>query len=225
MLLYSYLCGTTLADKGIRRLFGTVLIDADEKLVNPNGVELRLGKHVLFHSTGEGAELSSDCFLKVSPGESVAISSVELIDFKAETVQRVLPGKMLMGFITPTTTMMREGITQASTKIDAGFRGNLNWGLRNGSTKDLVLRYGEPIFKLTVFELGQDESPEIPYGGRPRDGYQDTEGQCCPGKVAPTDGKSLPLNVLWPVLPGNDLKSRGRKWPPERSIPTRHNGG
>ena len=49
--------------------------------------------------------------------------------------------------------------------------------------------------------------------------------QCCPGKVAPTDGKSLPLNVLWPVLPGNDLKSRGRKWPPERSIPTRHNGG
>ena len=49
--------------------------------------------------------------------------------------------------------------------------------------------------------------------------------QCCPGKVTPTDGKSLPLNVLWPVLPGNDLKSRGRKWPPERSIPTRHNGG
>ena len=52
-----------------------------------------------------------------------------------------------------------------------------------------------------------------------------TSEQCCPGKVAPTDGKSLPLNVLWPVLPGNDLKSRGRKWPPERSIPTRHNGG
>ena len=51
------------------------------------------------------------------------------------------------------------------------------------------------------------------------------EYQCCPGKVAPTDGKSLPLNVLWPVLPRNDLKSRGRKWPPERSIPTRHNGG
>ena len=52
-----------------------------------------------------------------------------------------------------------------------------------------------------------------------------TQYQCCPGKVAPTDGKSLTLNALWPVLPGNDLKSRGRKWPPERSIPTRHNGG
>lgn len=48
---------------------------------------------------------------------------------------------------------------------------------------------------------------------------------CCPGKVALTDGKPLPFNVLRPVLPGNDLKSRGRKWPPERSIPMRHNGG
>ncbi len=49
--------------------------------------------------------------------------------------------------------------------------------------------------------------------------------QCCPGKVVPSDGKSRPLNVLWPVLPGNDLKSRGRKWSPERSIRTRHNEG
>ncbi len=49
--------------------------------------------------------------------------------------------------------------------------------------------------------------------------------QCCPEKVAPSDGKSRPLNVLWPVLPGNDLKSRGRKWSPERSIRTRHNEG
>ncbi len=49
--------------------------------------------------------------------------------------------------------------------------------------------------------------------------------QCCPGKVASSDGKSRPLNVLWPVLPGNDLKSRGRKWSPERSIRTRHSEG
>ena len=52
-----------------------------------------------------------------------------------------------------------------------------------------------------------------------------TCSQCCPGKVAPSDGKSRPLNVLWLVLPGNDLKSRGRKWSPERSIRTRHNEG
>lgn len=165
-----------LADRDIRRLIGSVLVGADEKLSNPNGIELRLGKDVLFHSTGEDRELSPGHFLKVNPGESVAISSMELIDFKAETVRKILPHSMLMGFITPTTTMMREGISQVATKIDAGFRGVLNWGLRNGSTRDLILQYGEPIFKLTVFELGQEESPEIAYGERPDDSYQDTEG-------------------------------------------------
>ncbi len=81
-----------------------------------------------------------------------------------------------MGFITPTTTMMREGISQVATKIDAGFRGILNWGLRNGSTKDLILQYGEPIFKLTIFALEKDETPELPYGDRPKDSYQDSTG-------------------------------------------------
>jgi len=35
---------------------------------------------------------------------------------------------MIMGLITPTTTMMREGISQVATKIDAGFKGrDLLW--------------------------------------------------------------------------------------------------
>lgn len=176
-----------LADKDIRRLIGSVLVNADEKLINPNGLELRLGKHVLFHTTEEERELEPGLFLKVNPGESVAISSIELIDFKASTVQAVLPGSALMGLITPTTTMMREGISQVSTKIDTGFRGVLNWGLRNGSTKDLILQYGEPIFKLTIFQLGEDENPEVPYGDRPDDSYQDTEGIMRSARRIPAD--------------------------------------
>jgi deoxycytidine triphosphate deaminase len=105
-----------LADKDIRNLIGSVLANADNTLINPNGIELRLGRNVLFHSTGEEAELGPGLFLKVSPGESVAISSLERIDFRTETVRKVLHGRMLMGFITPTTTMMREGISQVSTK-------------------------------------------------------------------------------------------------------------
>ena len=130
---------TILADKEIRKLIGMVLIGADENNINPNGIELRLGKHVHFHSTSEENELGPGLFLKVSPGETVTISSMEQIDFSRPTVQTVLPNAMLMGFITPTTTMMREGISQVATKVDAGFRGFLNWGLRNGSTKDLIL--------------------------------------------------------------------------------------
>lgn len=165
-----------LADRDIRRLIGSVLVSADEQNINPNGIELRLGKHVLFHSTGEEKELGPGLFLKVGPGETVSISSVEQIDFTAPTVQASFPDSMLMGLITPTTTMMREGISQVATKIDAGFRGVLNWALRNGSTKDLVIQSGEPIFKLTLFLLAQDEVPDVAYGERETDRYQDTEG-------------------------------------------------
>jgi len=165
-----------LADRDIKELIGLVLVDADEGCIHPNGIKLRLGAQVYFHSTKEKRELRRGSFLKVNPGETVLISSIEKIDFTADTVHTVYPSKMLMGFITPTTTMMREGISQVATKIDAGFRGTLNWGLRNGSCKELLLEYGEPIFKLTIFLLDKDESPDVPYGERKEDDYQDTEG-------------------------------------------------
>jgi deoxycytidine triphosphate deaminase len=200
-----------LADKEIRGLIGSVFMDAEEHLLNPNGIELRLGKHVLFHSTGEERILESGNFLKVSPGENVVISSIESIDFSEATVQRVFPGSMLMAFITPTTTMMREGISQAATKIDAGFRGRLNWGLRNSSMRDLILQYGEPIFKLTVFLLESNERPEISYGDRPRDEYQDTEGIKRSARRLPADipKSKIVCSSLTQLDPKKQLKEAG----------------
>jgi deoxycytidine triphosphate deaminase len=165
-----------LADKDIRRLLGTVILNADEKRVNPNGIEIRLGKHVLFQSTDEEKELSPDMFLKVLPGETVTISSFERFDFTRETVDKTFPDCNIMALITPTTTMMREGIMQSSTKVDSGWSGTLNWGLRNSSIRDFILGYGEPIFKLTFFLLEGDEIPEVLYGDRPDDRYQNTDG-------------------------------------------------
>ncbi|HVR09029.1 MAG TPA: hypothetical protein VMW75_13350 [Thermoanaerobaculia bacterium] len=176
-----------LPDREIRPLIGSVLVNGHVERLNPNGIELRLGKRVRFHSTNEERDLAPDCYLKVSPGESVVISSLETIDFTNETVSKYFPGKTMMGLITPTTTMMREGISQVSTKIDVGFRGNLNWGLRNSSTRDLILAFGEPIFKLTLLLLDKDESPETPYGGRPHDAYQDSAGVVRSKRQIPAD--------------------------------------
>lgn len=163
-------------DRDIRELIGNVLIDADENCLNPNGIELRLGRHVYFHSSDEEFELEPEQFLVVRPGENVIISSFEQVDFSEATVQQQFPDCMLMGWVTPTTTMMREGISQVSTKVDSGYVGNLNWRLRNGSTKDLILRYGEPIYKLTLELLEGDEKPDKSYGERERDAYQQSEG-------------------------------------------------
>lgn len=165
-----------LADKDIRKLLGTVIQDADDKRINPNGIEIRLGKHVLFQSTDEEKELEPGMFLKVLPGESVTISSFERFDFTEETIDKIFPKCNMMALITPTTTMMREGIMQSSTKIDSGFSGTLNWGLRNSSIRDFILGFREPIFKLTFFLLEGDEVPDILYGDRSNDRYQNTDG-------------------------------------------------
>lgn len=165
-----------LPDRQIHKLLGTVILDADENRINPNGIEIRLGKHGLFQSTDEEKELGPGMFLKVLPGESVTISSYETLVFTREVIHRISPGCDLMALITPTTTMMREGIMQTATKVDSGWSGALNWGLRNSSTRDFILGYGEPIFKLTIFLLEEGETPDVPYGDRAKDRYQNIQG-------------------------------------------------
>jgi hypothetical protein len=98
-----------------------------------------------------------------------------------------------MAFITPTTTMMREGILQAATKVDSGWDGTLNWGLRNSSIKDFILGYAEPIFKLTIFLLEDHEVPEVPYGQREGDVYQGTQGIARSTRKIPAD---IPKNKI-----------------------------
>jgi hypothetical protein len=118
---------------------------------------------------------------------------------------------MMMGWITPTTTMMREGISQVTTKIDAGFRGILNWSLRNSSNKDLILQFGEPIYKLTIFLLDHEEAPEVPYGDKAEQQYQDTEGILRSSRRIPSDiPKSKMVSSSFEKLdPQKQLKEAG----------------
>jgi deoxycytidine triphosphate deaminase len=168
--------GRKLSDKEISKLLTDVIRDGTEALLNPNGIELRLGNRVRFLSTSEEKEVPPEHCIKVRPGEMVMVNSLEILDFSKETVQRHFPGCMLMAWITPTTTMVREGILNAATKVDAGFCGQLNWGFRNSSLKDLVLENGESIFKLTLELLEGAEIPERVYGSREKDKYQNTSG-------------------------------------------------
>lgn len=200
-----------LPDRDVKRVIGTLIQGADEKFLNPNGIELRLGTHVRFLSTGEDKKLDEGLFLKVAPGETVLISSMEELDFTKKSVEKAFPKAMLMGLITPTTTMMREGISQAATKIDAGFRGVLNWSLRNGSTKDLILQFGEPIFKLTLFLLDENERPDVAYGERPGDRYQDSAAIVRSRRTIPVDipKKKLIASSIEKLDPKKHLREAG----------------
>ena len=167
-----------LPDKEIRKILSSIIVgDKGRNIkINPNGVELRLGNAVRFLATKEEKKIPKGHFLKINPGESVIVSSKEKIDFSSAALEAEYPGQMIMGFVTPTTTMMREGIVQAATKIDAGFKGHLNWGIRNGSTNPITLKEGGHLFKLTLLLLDENETPENPYGSQSDHIYQDTDG-------------------------------------------------
>jgi deoxycytidine triphosphate deaminase len=76
--------------------------------------------------TGEEEEIPEGHFLEIQPGDFVTVSSWEKLDFRRETFAALGKKTNLMGLITPATTMMREGFLFTTTKVDPGFRGDLN---------------------------------------------------------------------------------------------------
>jgi deoxycytidine triphosphate deaminase len=174
-----------LADKDIKKLIGICIIGGTEECVKPNSYELRLGSKIRFKLTDEEFALKEGEWLELGTGESIDITSYEKIDFSAAAVQKVFEGSMLFGLINTRTTLMREGVTQVSTKIDAGFTGVLDWELRNNYYKSLPLQFKEKIFNLIIFKLKENEIPELPYGKRPEDFYQNSEGLLPSGRKIP----------------------------------------
>jgi len=176
-----------LSDREIKKLIGDVLIKADERLISPNGIELRLGSEIRFMSTNEKRPIPDGHFVVVHPGEAVMISSVESLNFGKGVVHKHFPGCSLMALITPTTTMMREGMIQSATKVHAGYCGDLNWGFRNSSAKDFTMQQGEPLFNLTLFLLEEKEVPDVEYGGNPENKYQNSKGVVVSQRKVPAD--------------------------------------
>ena len=116
-----------LADRDLLRILEKCIIHGHQDCVKTNTYELRLGNKARFRNSDESVELKPGEYLEVGPGETVDLTSLEVIDFRRESVGLVFPSKALMGVLTSRTTLMREGISFAPTKIDPGFYGTLDW--------------------------------------------------------------------------------------------------
>ena len=163
-----------LNDTNLKKLFGTVIKDADDGCIRPNSYVLRLGSHGEFLNTGKEFELGNKVKgLRIQPGHSVAITAFEKIDFSRDVVEKIFPGADLHGFLSPTTDLSREGIITSSTQVDAGYTGTLNWTIRNTSNHVAEFIYQEKLFRLTIFRLENGEKPETLYDGeyQAKDGY------------------------------------------------------
>ena len=152
-----------LNDVEIRRILGTVIKDGVETSVRPNSYVLRLGSAGEFLTTGKefslGDEPGKKKGIKVSPGESVALTAREGIDFTRKTVQEHFPDCDLHAFISPTTDLQREGVVAPTTQIDAGYEGTLNWTLSNSSSEERRFVYEERLFRLAILKLAWASGP------------------------------------------------------------------
>jgi deoxycytidine triphosphate deaminase len=173
---FLYLMANVLPDREIKKLLGHAIIDGSESCIRINSYEVRLGHKAKFDSTGEEVEIPAGHFLEIEPGDFVTVGSLESFDFSAEILKTIGMENGLFAWITPTTTMMREGFLFASTKVDPGYKGHLNWGIRNSSIMTLKLQQGEHLFKLTFMELSEEEKPDKFYGDDKQDQYQGTSG-------------------------------------------------
>jgi deoxycytidine triphosphate deaminase len=178
---------TVLPDREIRSLIGKVIINGSEDCIRVNSYEVRLGHKAHFDSTGEEVTIPEGHFLEIEPGDFVSVESLEKLDLGISTLESMGKPSGIFAWITPTTTMMREGFLFASTKVDAGYKGNLNWGIRNSSVKTIRLRQGERLFKLTLLELSPEEKPDKFYGEHRDDHYQDTDGIRESARMIPAD--------------------------------------
>lgn len=185
---FSHPMASVLPDREIKRLLGSVIIDGSEGCIRVNSYEVRLGCRAKFDSTGEELELPNGHFLEVEPGDFVTVQSQEVFDFSLATLKSIGKPNGVFAWITPTTTMMREGFLFASTKVDAGYKGHLNWGIRNSSVKTIKLQQGEHLFKLTLIELSDGEKPDKFYGDDRQDQYQGTSG-------IRDSARMLPVNI------------------------------
>ncbi len=162
-----------LNDKEIKKLIGSVIINGDPDSIRPNSYVLRLGSEGEFLNAGKTFELGkSKKGIRISPGHSVAVTALETIDFRPETVGKFFPGCALHGLISPTTDLSREGIFAPTTQVDAGYHGTLNWTITNTSNEERRFLYGERIYRLTILKLQEGEVPLKFYQGD----YQDQTG-------------------------------------------------
>ena len=182
-----------LKDQEIRQILGTVIQDGDESSIRPNSYVLRLGGAGEFLTTGKefalGPNPQDKKGIKVSPGQSVALTAYELIDFTRETVEKHFPNCDLHAIISPTTDLQREGVVAPTTQIDAGYKGTLNWTLSNSSSEERRFVYKERLFRLVILKLGKGERPDALYGGayQGKTGYVRSERSGAPVGIRASD--------------------------------------
>lgn len=205
---------TILNDVELKRLLGTVIVNGDAASVKPNSYALRLGLSGEFLNSNKEFTLGGKKKgIKIQPGHSVALTALETIDFRRETVRKIYPEHDLHAFVSPSTDLSREGVVAPTTQVDAGYHGTLNWTITNTSNEERRFLTEEKLFRLTIFKLTPGETPALPYKGdyQEKMGYVRSERKGAPQGMREHEWEDSRIDGGPEVLLENLIKS-GYPW-------------
>jgi dCTP deaminase len=108
--------------------------NGEKKRINPMGYDLRVGKHYFYGTVDERSKPTNDG-VRIKPGDLVLIRTLEEI--------RMPEDGSISALILSKVTQVCRGLSNVSTKIDAGYSGKLIISIQNVSKRTIHLKYGE----------------------------------------------------------------------------------
>jgi len=117
--------------------------------------DLRIGRYYVDHRKEGQIDLSEDDpNIKLRPGGAVIIETEEYVEFPPSRFGQILPK----------VTLLKKGISNTTSKIDPGYKGNLLITVFNLGRQTVILKMGEPFCSMIVQDVNP---PAIPYTKEP----------------------------------------------------------
>ena len=106
--------------------------------------DFRVGQSYKDHRYETVTGLEKEGTIPLLPGMAVVVESEEEVDFPVS----------LFGLIVPKVSLLRQGISNTTSKIDPGYRGRLYITIFNLGRKPVKLVRGQKICTLVMFYVG-----------------------------------------------------------------------
>jgi dCTP deaminase len=117
--------------------------------------DLRIGPEYWDHRDLAKGELPEGKDIPIHPGDAIIIQTEEWVQFP----------KCMFGQIVPKVSLLQEGISNTSSKVDPGYEGNLLITIYNLGKKEVRLSRGQPFCSLYILRV---EDGARPYGKQPK---------------------------------------------------------
>jgi len=144
---------------------GHIKIDPyDEKLIQPNSVDIRLGNHFVWYTPGSEVidpydKASVTSHVEETHAESFVLHPGQFV--LAETLECIGLPDNIVATIEGKSSIARLGVTlhQTGGWIDAGFRGTITLEMCNVNTRPVKVYAGMPIGQLVFYATERAENP------------------------------------------------------------------